>query len=167
MRAVVDPRVSEESSHPSLAKRPESPWTLLQVVQIGGIALLMATMLFGFAWWSTGSVEFVRPWLSGQRVVFTPTDIDCGAVSAGTIIDQHVRVANLSSRPLTLTGAQQSCRCIALNEFPIVIRPRQEHQLDLKIGTPPNAGPFQQSVKIFFDDLGSSSVTVTVSAAVQ
>jgi hypothetical protein len=48
-----------------------------------------------------------------------------------------------------------------------VIQPGQQDQLDVRIGMPRDAGVFQQSVKLFFDDGGSSSVRLTVSAQVR
>jgi hypothetical protein len=87
-------------------------------------------------------------------------------VPAGKIIDRHIRVVNLSSSPLTLTGAQQSCGCITLNEFPITIHPGGEQRLELKIGVSRKPGPFTEAIKVFSDDQGSSSFVVKVTGSV-
>jgi len=135
--------------------------------QIAGILAVIATALFGFAWVRTGSLDLAWPCLRGQRLVFLPPEIDCGVVPAGKIIDRHIRVVNLSSSPLTLTGAQQSCGCITLNEFPVVIGPGTEQRLDLKIGVSRKPGPFTESIKVFSDDQGSSSFVVQVTGLVE
>jgi hypothetical protein len=128
---------------------------------------VMAMGVGGFAWWQSGSLDLAWPYLLGQRLVFLPPDIECGLVPAGEVLERQIRVANLSSSPITLTGAQQSCGCITLNEFPLVIGPRQEERLDLKIGVSSKPGPFEQAIKVFSDDRGSSSVVNKVTATVQ
>lgn len=148
----------------NVAKGSRAPFVIAQIVAFMAI---MAIALGGFAWWWSGSLDLAWPYLLGQRLVFLPAEIECGLVPAGEVVERQIRVANLSSKPITLTGAQQSCGCITLNEFPLVVGPRQERRLDLKIGVSPKPGPFEQTIKVFSDDQGSSSVVIRVRATVQ
>lgn len=136
-------------------------------IQVATIMALVWAAVFGVAWWQAGSMELAWPWLSGKRLLFEPSAIDCGVVARGEIVERHIRVVNLTSKPLRLTGAQQSCQCITLDTFPIVIEKGKEHQLALKVGAPKTSGPFGQSIKIFTDDRGSTSVAVNISGSVR
>ena len=134
--------------------------------QVAMICVLWAVGMFGFAWWQTGSAELAWPWLRGDRLVFEPMRIDFGQVPKAQVLERQLRVANLSSRPLTLLGSQPSCQCISLDEFPIVLPAGQPHVLTLKIGTPDKSGAFEHFIKFFSDDPSSSSVVVTVTGSV-
>lgn len=137
-------------------------WGRSVTVHVAGIALIVVAAVLGFARWQTGSSALVWPWLQGQRLLFEPTRIVLGDVPAKTVIDRQIRVVNVSSRPLSLLGSQKSCGCISLDEFPIVVPPGGDHQLQLKIGTSDKLEPVQHVIKFFSDEPGYSSVIVTV-----
>ena len=167
MNAQADGDLLKESSERTVEKVAPSSRTLPRVAQVAGISVLFAAALFGFAWWRTGSVKLVRPWLRGERLLFEPTRVVLGDVPKSEIIERQLRVVNLSSHPLTLLGSQPSCGCISLDDFPIVVPPGQEHHLKLKLGTSASSGPFEHSIKFFSDEPGYTSVVVTVSGSVQ
>jgi hypothetical protein len=118
--------------------------------------MLAAVAIGGYAWWLTGSLELAWSWLLGRRLVFLPAELDCGTVSANEIVEQRIRVVNLASRPVTLTGVQQSCACITLEEFPVEIAGGNERHMELKVRAASTAGSFEQFMKIFADDSGTS-----------
>ena len=126
------------------------------IVQVAAITVLLEVALLGFAWWRTGSSKLVWPWLRGDRVVFAPTRIDFGEVPQKQILERQIRVVNLSSKSVTLLGFQPSCRCISLDEFPIVVPAGKPHLLTLKIGTPEKSGAFEHVVKFFSDEAGTA-----------
>jgi len=134
-------------------------------VQVVGITLLMGAALAGYARWQTGSSNLVWPWLNGQRLLFAETQIDLGNVEQQEIMERKIRVANLSSEPLTLLGSQKSCGCIAIDEFPIAPA-GEDYQLQLKIGTSNKPGPFEHTIKFFTDESGYTSEIVTVKGVV-
>lgn len=163
----TDQQVLDQSLEPPVAKVAAKSRTLPFIAQVVAMSALFAVGMFGFAWWQAGSVDLVWPWLRGDRLVFEPTRIDCGDVLKSAIIEKPIRVVNLSSKPLSLLGSQESCSCITLGEFPVVIPPGKEHHLKLKIGVSQNAGPFEHSIKFFSDDRGYSTAVVTISGVVQ
>lgn len=137
------------------------------VVQVTAITVLIASCLIGHAWWRTGSMGLVWPYLAGQRLLIEPSELNLGDVGKGTIAERTMRVVNASSHELTLLGSQASCGCIAFGAFPVVIPAAKEHHLQLKISIPLEAGPFEQNFKLFCDDRGYSSVVVEVAGEVQ
>lgn len=162
----TDRQVLDAPSEIAVAKVAASSRTLPFMVQVAVITTFFAMVLSGFAWWQTGSVELVWPWLRGDRLVFEPTRIDFGQVPKTQILERQIRVLNLSSKPLMLLGSQPSCGCISLDEFPIVVSTGKPQLLTLKIATPEKAGAFEHFVKFFSDEPSSSIVVVTVAGSV-
>ncbi len=162
----TDQPVLDQSLEPLIAKVATKSRTLSFIAQVAAMSALLAVGMFGFAWWQAGSVELVWPWLRGDRLVFEPTRIDFGQVPKTQILERQIRVANLSSKALTLLGSQPSCGCISLDEFPVVVLAGKPLVLTLKIETPDKSGSFEHIVKFFSDDPGRSSVVVKVAGSV-
>lgn len=143
--------------------------TVSFVLQVFGITLVLAAVVVGFARWQTGSNENVWPYLQGQRLFIYPTHIDLGEVATGGAaeIEKVVRVVNLSSNDLTLVGSQASCGCVALEQFPIVIAAQGEHRLRMRILVSGKEGSFNQRIKVFSDDRGYTSTTISVAATIR
>ena len=66
--------------------------TLPFIAQVVAMSALFAVGLSGFAWWQTGSVELVWPWLRGDRLVFESTRIEFGQVPKSQILERQIRV---------------------------------------------------------------------------
>jgi len=91
-----------------------------------------------------------------------------GPVPRGTQeVERELRVINTGSDAIRLLGAQKTCGCIALDEFPITVPAGKERYLRVKIGMPREPSPFEHSIKFFFDARGYSSVVVKVSGSVE
>lgn len=73
-----------------------------------------------------------------------------------------MRVINTGSNAIRLLGAQRSCGCIALDEFPIAVPAGEEKHLRLKIGMPREPVSFEHSIKFFSDEPGYSSIVVRI-----
>ncbi len=162
MEAAVQP-ATNESGDPGAAPqvRSSSRWSV--TLQVCGIAVVFLSALAGHALWRTGSPGLVWPYLAGQRLFFEPTQMTLGEVPRGTQeVQREVRVLNAGSNAIRLLGAQRSCGCIALDEFPITVPAGEEKSLRLKIGMPREPAPFEHSIKFFSDERGSSSVVVKI-----
>jgi len=136
------------------------------VIQVAAIALLLGSALIGFVRWRTGSMGRVWPYLVGQRLLIEPTDLDLGDGEREGVLERELRVLNLAPRPLMLLGAQRSCGCITLDEFPIVVPAGEERHLRLRIGMPGTPMSFEHSIRFFSDEPGGSSVVVTIRGSV-
>ncbi len=157
---------SQEPSASCSAEGARGSGTLRFVIQVAAIALLLGAVVVGVTRWRTGSMGRVWPYLAGQRLLIEPTHMDLGDVEKASVHERELRVLNLGSKPLKLLGAQRSCGCISLDEFPIVVPACEEIHLPLKIGMPGKPMPFEHSVKFFSDESGGSSVVVTITGSV-
>ncbi len=142
-----------------------STW-YLSLMQIVAIALLLLAILIGYGRWSTGSFDLVWTWLSGNQLLFTPTNIELGEVPANAVIDQQIQVRNVSTIPLTILGAQASCRCLGLDNFPIKVAAGEQQILKIRIASGPRPGRLSHSIKFFFDGDMCSSVIVSVTGTI-
>jgi len=128
------------------------------ILQVSTITLLLVCLLVGHAFWRTRSPALVWPYLAGQRLFVVPSQLSLGPVPRKTqTIEREVRVINTGSKPVQLLGAQRTCDCIALDEFPIVVSAGEAKPLRLKIGMPRKPAPFEHSIKFFSDEHGYAS----------
>lgn len=155
--AAQDGAQGSESS----AETSGSTWVsfLLQVV---AIALVLASIVVAYAWWRTGALRRVWPYLAGQQLLIEPPQVDLGDIEKGMAFKRELKVVNLGSRPMTLLGAQSTCGCISLDDFPIVVPGGTEAVLGLKVGTTDKVGAFIHRIKLFTDVPGHMSVIVSV-----
>jgi len=138
------------------------------ILQVTGITLLFIGLVVGHAFWRTGSLAFVWPYLAGQRLLFEPTHLVLSEIPKGTqVVEREIRVVNAASTDLRLLGSQKSCGCIAMDHFPITVLAGKERKLRLKIGMPREPASFEHFVKFFSDDKAASTVVVTVSGDAQ
>ncbi len=159
--------MKQESAQEALEKPGDSSsGRLLFVVQVTAITVVLASCLIGHAWWRTGSLRLVWPYMAGQRLLIEPTVVDLGNVPKGSVVQRELRVLNLGSEPLEMLGSQKSCGCISLDEFPIVIPARGDCTLKLKTGISNKPGPFGHTIKFFSDAPGHGSVVVSVTGVV-
>ncbi|MCA9172320.1 MAG: DUF1573 domain-containing protein [Planctomycetales bacterium] len=153
-----DPEVTSNSSGAS--------W-YSSALQIVAIAMLLLSIVIGYGRWRTGSFGLVWPWLSGNQLLFKRTNIELGDVAANVVIDEQLEVRNLSSTPLTILGAQVSCRCVRLDSFPIKVAAGEHQILRVRIESGAKPGRISHSVKYFLDGDMCSSVIVSVTGTVR
>jgi hypothetical protein len=166
MDTAIQPATDESGEVIPATEIRSSSWRSF-ILQVSAIVVLFICVLVGHAFWRTGSMALVWPYLVGQRLLFDPTHLVLGAIPKGTqVMEREIRVVNAASTDLRLLGSQKSCGCIALNEFPIMIPAGDEQILRLKIGMPRQPASFEHSIKFFSDDAARSSVVVTISGFV-
>ena len=155
-----------DSSLPEVAPSAMRSSRMSSVVQVVMIAVFLLAMLFGYGRWRTGSFDLVWPWLIGQQLVFTPTQIDIGNVSPDQVIDKQIQVRNVSTTPITILGAQASCRCVGLDTFPIKVAAGEHQILKIRIASGPKPERLSHSIKFFYDGDTCSSVIVSVTGTI-
>ena len=139
---------------------------LSAATQVVMIAMFMLATLFGYGRWRTGSSDLVWPWLMDRQLVFSPAQFELGNVSPNQLIEEQIRVSNVSSRPLSIIGSQKSCGCIGLDEFPIEIAAGESQKLRIKIMAAKTAGKFEHHVKFFTNSSSGNVEVVTVAGIV-
>ncbi len=157
--AGVSPDALSASASPRRWARP--------LAETVGWIGLFAALFAGWAWYQTGTLSLIAPYLKGERLLFDPLHVVIDNAPAETIVERSVRVTNLASGDAKLVGSQVSCGCITLDVFPITIPVGATHDLKLKIGVPSASGPFEHTVKIFSDFEGYDSIVLTVSGSVE
>ena len=154
--------LTAETVAPSAAKKAR-PGALLQVL---AIALIFLGLILGWAWFQAGSPTLMAPYLRGECLLVEPTTITLGHQDKLTVIDRTVRLVNRTSHDVAVLGAQKSCGCIALDEFPLTVKSGESRELKMQVGMPYEAGAFEKSVKFFTDDEDLSIFVVKVAATV-
>ena len=114
-----------------------------------GFAGLILIAIFSYGTIQTGDFKLGWPWLTGQRLVFKPTQIELGTVEGEKWIETEVYVINLSKTPVKILGSQKSCGCIGVGEFPVEIPANTTHSLKIRYATLNKPGTFEHFVKYF------------------
>lgn len=156
-----------DTSDPEVASNTSSASWYSSGLQIVAIAMLLLSIVFGYGRWSTGSFGLVWPWLSGNQLLFKRTNIELGEVAANAVIVERLEVSNVSTTPLTILGAQVSCRCVQLDSFPIKVAAGEREILKIRIVSGTRAEHFSHSIKYFYDGDMCSSVIVSVTGTVR
>jgi hypothetical protein len=75
-----------------------------------------------------------------------------GSISCGSAFEAELRFRNFGSKPITILGAQKSCGCIELGEFPLSIPAGSTRSVVVKLQAPTKSTEFEQSVTFFSDE---------------
>lgn len=164
----TDPSPETAGTPPTQEELTRAPRSrFVQILQVIGLTALFAAAFVGYAWWQTGSFSHVGAYLQGVRVFFTPMQVEMNGVVGGTIMERSIRVTNLSSRPISLIGAEKSCSCIATSDFPVEIPSHDSREIRLRIGIPSTRGHFAQAITIFTSDLTSAGTLINIAGFVE
>lgn len=136
------------------------------VVNFGAQAFALAALgfvgMFGYAWWKTKEIELAWPYMNGQRVFTSPASVFLGEVPKGTSAGSRIRIVNLGSESKSILGAQKSCPCITITDFPIEIPARGTHEIDFLLTVPNEETAFSHSVTFFTDEFGVATMSVNI-----
>jgi hypothetical protein len=140
---------------------PRKPSTIeaQQTGQSPAISTMLLSMLFlGFfaycgimvaASWIFGSWHAAVAWGRNDPVYLIEPFLDLGLHPAGSVVEREFYVRNGSDHPIHLLGGPQSCSCMMVNEFPILVEPKSLKSLHLRFVVPGNTqGFFVQHLQI-------------------
>lgn len=135
-------------------------------IQSGLIAFIAFVTIFCFASWRTRSSIRAWQYLQGQRL-FLPKELHFDNAVLGTEkVTAELHVLNASVRPIHLIGANKSCPCIGLNDFPIVVPVGREVQVNVTIELPQKLDDYSQSFKFYSEELIEGSSLIEVKGSV-
>jgi Protein of unknown function (DUF1573) len=127
------------------------------------ILFTMTSVVLTAGWGSlrSGSPRLLLPYLSGERLLITPTTLQLGNLKGSDVAEATVLFVNRTGKNVTVVGAQKSCSCIKTEELPVTVPDGGSRELHLEIHIAKRSGSFRESVKFFtdFGDLQSLSVT--------
>jgi hypothetical protein len=145
-------------------RAPVIRWRIVQ--RVLALALIFLGIVFGWAYLQTRSAALVIPLLSGERLLVEPTAISLGQQKPRAVSERNVRIVNLTSDKVTVLGAERSCGCITMDDFPLLIPAGESREVHLKIHINRDSGEYDESVKFFTDYSEMRAFEVTVRAAV-
>lgn len=131
-----------------------------------GFAACFFMLIGSWAYWQSGSVGSILPYLNGQRIFVHPLEMAFGRKPPEENINLSTVVTNRSARTLTLLGAQRQCSCVSTDVFPIVIKPGASRQITFSAHLPGKEGPFEQRIALFTDHAEAPQFEVRVLGAV-
>jgi len=144
--------------------RPDRIWfkTTRVTFQVLAIAIATLSLIIGWGYFQTGSATLVLPYLDGERLLVEPSTLSMAEQKAGGIVEGKFRVVNSTRGDVTLLGAEKSCTCITLDEFPLTIPRGKARELMIKVHLGTRPGEYEQSIKFFTDyrDLGVFNVKI-------
>jgi hypothetical protein len=115
------------------------------------LACALLGSVCGWAYLHSGSGNLVLPYLEGERLLVEPTAVMLGNQKANEVVESTIKIVNATNRDVSILGAQRSCGCIAVDEFPCTIASGQSRRLRIKLHVDTHPGDFEQSVKFFTD----------------
>lgn len=127
------------------------------------VSFLLLSSVLGWAYLRTGSAALIPRFLNGEQLLVDPMIISLGAQEKGATAECSLRVVNATRGEVTLVGAQRSCACITVDQFPLSIPPGRSRELQLVLHVGVHSGQFEESVKFFTDYAGLQAFAVRVS----
>jgi hypothetical protein len=106
-----------------------------------------------------GSVSAARQHFAGQSLAVTASELTVEG-AAGEQAVAEFELQNVSSVPVTIHGAETQCRCVALEKFPITIKPGFSRRLPIgvRVNDHEDRDSLNESVKLFTSPSGSPIV---------
>ena len=143
---------------PSTSRLSGLRWVLR--AGIGAAILLIA--VYAIAWRWLGTSEAAWALLQGDAVVVIPATVDLGDCLAGDEREVELRVVNLSSSRVTLTGVHTSCSCILASSLPEILEPRGAATLRMTVHASGNQGDFLRQAVLYTDSKVSPQLPIAV-----
>jgi hypothetical protein len=127
---------------------------------LGAAIVLIA--VYAIAWRWLGTSEAAWALLHGDEIVVIPATVDLGDCLAGDAKELELRVVNLSSSRVTLTGVHTSCSCILASALPEVLEPRGASTLRMTVHASGDRGSFARQAVLYTDSKASPQLPIVV-----
>jgi hypothetical protein len=114
-------------------------------------------------WQQLGSLDAAWAFLRGDDIAIFPATIELGECPTGNVKETQLRVVNLSSSPVSLTGIYTSCSCVLVSALPTTIDPHATYSLHLTIHSPEQPGDFQRNAVIYTSSQTSPQFSIAIS----
>lgn len=114
-----------------------------------------------------GSLDAAIGYLTGSRLVAKSTSQYAGRLAGGETCTAAFELTNYSVQPIHVLGAKATCRCMALDDLPLVLPAGESGTLRIRMkgGSSPTPHLQREAATLIFDDL-VRTLTLTVSASV-
>lgn len=126
----------------------------------GATAILILLGVVTWCW--LGSFDAARAFIRGDDLVVIPSFVDFGNCAAGDVEETQLRIVNMSSAPITLTGVYTSCSCILVDSLPVTVEAHASFPLLLTIHSPEVSGDFSRRAVIYTTSKTSPQLPITL-----
>jgi hypothetical protein len=126
---------------------------------IGAGVLLLA--VGGLIAWMFGSREAAWQYLRGQEMVVIPSTIELRDCQVDEATEIDLKVMNLSSSPVTLTGMYTTCSCVVASNLPQTIPGHDELSLQIVVHST-DGRPFERQAILYTDSRATPELQITV-----
>jgi len=127
-----------------------------------GVAAIILLLVGLWAYFQSGGVVSILPYLAGERIFLREPDMYFGRKLPGEVIDLQTVISNRSGRQLKLQGCQRECGCVSTDVFPLTIEAGTDRVLSFRVHLPTKEGLFSQRVIIYTDRDERSQFDVTL-----
>ena len=87
-------------------------WDAMRLLVLIAVGLVC---VFGWGIYRFGSIRMTLAYVSGSVIAAETTVVDLGEVPSGEAVTAEFRLRNLSTRPITILGANSNCGCLVLD----------------------------------------------------
>jgi len=116
----------------------------------GFSALLALIVVIGISVFGSSEAAIAR--LRGESLGVTPGVLDFGSGKPGEKLTAKVTVRNWTDSPVRIIGGSSDCTCIATNDLPITIPPRDEQAVSVRLTIPNStSGSVSKQVALMTD----------------
>jgi hypothetical protein len=120
-------------SHPTA---DVSRLAMRRVARVGAIAAVLLAIALAVPAAYFGSLAGAVAHLRGDEVTVTPSLVDLGSQSAGTVAGTEILVTNHTKRPLRVSGGTSDCQCVATDDLPLALAPGASGSVGVKLKLP-------------------------------
>jgi hypothetical protein len=139
------------------------PSGILGDVAFHGRFVLPALLAAAVFWF--GSPRSAIEYVAGKSVLVRSQQRFAGEVSQSETATAIFDLQNASSKPIRVLGAKASCRCVAIDDLPLTLGPKETKPIRVRLVAGSVAGVQRESAELLFDD-STSSITLGVTALV-
>ena len=121
------------------------------------------------SYWLFGSPSNALEYLSGRRLVVSPSSYDVGLGREGDLKPATFRVRNLGSRPVIITGGYTGytgCTCLRLGEYPVKIDAGRSVDLKFTMKLRSGVPTVAQDVVLYTDLVSQPAIPLQVTGRV-
>jgi len=133
--------------------------TLRRILAVAaGTGVILAVGFGGLAW-MYGSPYEALSHVRGEAITVESIVSYVGDGIAGEQRSFTIQLANHRDRPIKVIGGTTTCSCIATNDLPIIVPPRESRPITVRITFRGSPGRFRHSFVLYTDDEKQATAT--------
>lgn len=116
---------------------------------------------------SFGSLAEGIAYVKGYALYVETPELSAGHVPAGKLGEVSFPIKNLSNRAITVIGAREDCGCLATEDLPLVVPPRETSSIRVRFAAPQrDVGRDVKHLVLLYLDRNHPLICLTVKAEI-